>query len=605
MAATTVVPDTPSATASASLVAHALVYLVVLVAVTAILPLDGSLGADDGAYGGQVYALQNGGWALERPLPVVDAANEGWFNSAITPAGPLPYTSNPGYALLLTVVASAAARVGGAVPGTGSGADNALALQLVPVAGAMLAAISAWMSADRLDRRVGPLAFWLVALGPVVVNATSLWAHSLSTGLAGFSAVALVAILTRATPWPRPGAWLGYGLPLAGAAAIRTEAILWIVAISVAVVVADRRRSTLIPVGGGSLVAATVWAANRAWGTALRADRLPIVTSIEELEGSPGWLASRVPAGWELLVSSREPGPGPILVVAALTLVVYGSVLLRRSFDHPVDREPSSVVVVALAGAGVLYLVAASLVGGALVAGTMAAWPALILLAAAGTSRVGRWRSRPDVAGTSQVGRRSCPDVDGAGRAGRRTSRPDHRPAPTTVLTVAVVVFTGAILLTQYAGSGGLQWGGRYLSMAFVPAGAVAATVGYPVWQRARPVVAGLLVAPALLGLAGSYHLHVAHRDVMAAVTERPTEVIVSDLPPLTRIGWTVLPTAIYRADDDSIEPLLTDLADGGVSTVTVLGLDDVDLDGLAGYRVDAENGPGGVRYLVRSDPAG
>lgn len=575
MAATTVEPDTPPTTGSTSLMAHALGYLLVLVAVTAILPVDGSLGADDGAYGGQVYALQNGSWALERPLPVVDAANEGWFNSAITSAGPLPYTSNPGYALLLTAVATVVAVVDGSVPGAGTGADNALALQLVPLAGAMLAAISAWMLADRLDRRARPLAFWLVALGPVVVNATSLWAHTLSTGLAGLAAVALVAILTRTTPWPSARACVGYGLALGGAGAIRTEAILWIVAISVAVVAVDRRRATLVPVGVGSGAAAIVWAANRAWGAALRADRLPIVTSIEELEGSPGWLASRVPAGWELVVSSREPGPGPMLVVAALALVVYGSVRLRRSVDDSDDRSPPAVAVVALASAGVLYLGATALVGGALVAGTMAAWPALVALAVAGTGRAGRLPA------------------------------PGGRTAAVAVLTVAVVVFAATILLTQYAGSGGLQWGGRYLSMAFVPAGVVAATVGYPVWQRARPVVAGLIVAPALLGLTGSYHLHVAHRDVIAAVTERPTEVIVSDLPPLTRIGWTALPMAIYRADGASIEPLLTDLADGGVSTVAVLGLDDVELDGLAGYRVDAEDEPGGVRYLVRSGPAG
>ncbi|MGF1599965.1 MAG: hypothetical protein ACFCVK_24155 [Acidimicrobiales bacterium] len=53
-------------------------YGFVLVLLLVVVPPDGSFGTDDGAYGGQVHALQHGSWVLDRPLPVVPGRARWW-----------------------------------------------------------------------------------------------------------------------------------------------------------------------------------------------------------------------------------------------------------------------------------------------------------------------------------------------------------------------------------------------------------------------------------------------------------------------------------------------------------------------------------------------
>ena len=585
---------------------HVVAYLGILVAITSLAPLDASLGTDDGAYGGQVFALQQGRWDLDRPVPVVDQANEGWFNAAIDPDGPLPYTSNPSYALLLTGGANLWAMATGTTPGEGTAGDNGPALQAIPVLGAVAAAIAGWVVTAHLDRRAARLGFWLVALGPVVVNATSLWAHTLSTALAGVAVLCVVRIVgapddrtARPTGWNRVPVAPGIGLAaaLAAGAAIRTEAVLWIASLAVATVAVDRRSSTMIVLAPATALGMGAWAANRLWGLSLRADRLPIVTSANELNGSPGWAASRLPAAWELLVTTIRPGPGPVLLLVALMVITLGALDLR---SRHAEEEPGAVgaaepsapgrsaslgrpAILLLLGVGI-YLVVIAVSRSSLLAGTLTAWPAVLVLLVAG--RYGCWPVS------------SSPTSSGAGPPGSRMVA--------VLLLGSSALFAAAVVATQYAEGGGLQWGGRYLSMAYVPIAAAAAVVGREVFHRTKLPVAALVIAPAVLGVAGSIQLHRGHADLMAAITERPSEVIVSDLRPLTRIGWSALPTAIYVADDTSIEPLLTTLADADVATVTVVGIGDVELDGLAGYHLDGTDGP--LRYLVApalSDGAG
>lgn len=562
---------------------HAAAYALLLTAITAWLPLASSLGTDDGAYGGQVYALQQGGWVLDRPLPVVAQEHEGWFNSAITPDGPLPYTSNPSYAVLLTAAADGWATLAGTAEGDGgpSAADNALPLQAIPVIGALAAACVAWLLAAHWRPRAAPLAFWLLALGPVVVNATSLWAHTLSTALAGAAVLAVVKLLDgppSSTGTRSAVLLIAFTAALVAAAAVRTESALWIASLCGTLVVVRRSRTAWLAAGIGGGSAAIAWAGNRAWGLAIRSDRLPIVTDVETLRGSPGWLRSRLPAAWELLLTTVRPGPGPVLILAALILIVVATVKLRAadrtspsggSSDDDAGRDAARFAGLLLLAACVPYGMVVLVAPGLLVAGTITAWPVVVVLLAAG--------------------------------AGPRRDEPGESTGM-RLLLVSSAAFTALVVLTQYASSGGLQWGGRYLSMAFVPLAVAAAVGGERLFRSQRVGLTALLAAPAIVGIMASHQLHQNHHDVITEIAAIPSDVVVTELRPLPRLAWPALPTALYFAEPDTVDRLLAELAAAGVERVNVYGLASVDLDGAAGYRLTTDAGR--VRHLVLAEPA-
>ena len=553
---------------SRRLVVHVLGFGLLLIVLNVVIPMDASLGTDDGAYGGQVHALRNGGWTLDRPLPVVAADNEGWSNAAITDAGPLPYTTNPVYALALAaaadVGAGAAKQLGDDPASVGRWTTGAL--QAIPVVGIVLAAVAAWLIAAELRPSSEPLAFWLVAVGPLLVTSTGLWAHTIAAAAAGFAVLGVIRYL-------RSGAvrWLALATGSIGLLALlRTESALWIAALCVVALIVDRSvRTTVVgAVGGG--VGALAWVANRAWGLSLRADRLAIVTDGRADGGNDGWLASRLPAGWELLATTVRPGPGPVALLAAAVLVATAAVVLR-SGDGRLDDQAvrfRSVVTVLLVLASMLYAVVIATAPGQLLAGLVPAWPLLFLLLALG------WTT------TRAPGRRAD------GKA-------------VVLLLGSATLFTGLVVLTQYGNSGGLQWGGRYLALAYVPAAAVAAVVGVDSFRRHRWPMLALLVAPTLAGLVASHRLHTTHHEVVDAVVAAPAEVVVTDVRPLPRLAWTALPTAFYVADSSDIVGLFEQLDRAGVKTVTVYGIGSVDVDGLSGYRLVGESDR--IRRLTKS----
>jgi hypothetical protein len=604
------------------LVVHAALYALVLVGLIALLPRGSSFGTDDGAYGGQVFALRQGQWALARPLPVVPEANEGWLNNAITPEGPLPYTINPGYAVTLAGVVRL---VHGPVSEGEMAGDLDLGLRVLPVAGALASACLAWVLAARWDRRAGAPAFWLVALGPVLVNATTLWAHTLSSALGGLTVLALVVALERRRAGPghthtgRPGALASRGslVPVALAvgalgvgAVLRTEALLWIGAVAATAVAIDRSRRVVLVTAGGGTVAIALWVTNRLWGRSLRADRLPIETSIEVLNGSPGWAASRFPAAWRLLATSLDQGVGPILTLAALAAIAYALLRLRLA------REGERAVALALVAASALYAVRVALAPSAVISGAAGAWPALMFLLTAPWIASRRSATEPALSGVRGTQRRPAvgshpqdPAVSGTDQPEvpsiRRVALPgtSHGVVPWTHgLLVPAGVLTVALLITQYASSGGLQWGGRYLSFAFVPLGAAAAVGGRPLIERFRWPLTALVLTPAVAGAVATVQLHRVHDGVVAAATpDPPPPVVITEVVALPRIAWARLPTVLYRADATTVDDLLVLLAERGVSPVAVHGLSDVVLDGVAGYRETDTGADGAIRQLILS----
>lgn len=615
---------------------HLLAYAAVLAGVSAVVPLDASFGSDDGAYGGQVWALRQGSWVLPRPLPVVDAEHEGWLNGAIVAGGPVPYSTSPVWVELL---AASVELVHGPAPTERAG-DLGLGLHLPGLLSALAAAAAAWRLAGRWDRRAAHIAFWLVALSPLLVDTTTLWAHPLGTACAGWSMVAVAELWPRRQPDHTSGAvaspsgpadrtvvsdgeettaqtrWrpVGWSLVLVGAlalgAAVRTEAVFWTVALVAVALLADRSRAMVAAVGAAAAAAAAVWVANRAWGASLRSGRLPIETSVEALRDSHGWLASRGPAAWQLLGTWRGAGWGQLLSFAGMLLALGAAVALYRAGQR---RRPAPVVaMIALVAAAALYLAKAVVAPDVPIPGIVAAWPAAAVALAAA-----RWPAR-DMAASGAPGP--------AGGGGGSSPTPTGGPGPRWLLVPAGLM-TMVVLATQYESSGGLQWGGRYLSMIYVPLGAAAAIAvspllfGDPEAQGATGDAAGariagtdtrrlglgvalaaLAVAPAVSGVATSHRFHTTHAMIVDLTTSPSAEVVITDQGALPRIGWTALPTTYYRADEHSIAPLLADLADAGVRSVNVAGLTTTSVDGVAGWHLASTNHDphGTIRHLTR-----
>ncbi len=557
------------------LLVHVLAYAALLAVVTAILPLGASLTSDDGAYGGHVFAMQQGAWELDRPLPVVAEANEGWANAAISPNGPLPYTANPSYAVLLRASADAVAAVSGSTPATG--ADNALGMQLIPVTGALGAAIMAWLLTSHWNPTAGPLAFWLVAVGPTLVNATSLWAHTLSSALAGAALLMLIKLLAPAGPvhWRRTLALIAaLALALSAAALIRTESVFWIASMCLSVVFIYRSRLAIAAAGLGGGLSAVAWLGNRWWGLSIRSDRLPIKTGPEAFEG--GWLQSRIPAGWELLVTSLGSGAAVMPLVIAVVLIGYAGFKIRAG-HHPKTLVPI------LVGAAGLYVVVPFIAPGQFLAGTIAASPVVFFVLWATATRP---NDGAEDGGDDDAGR-----ADDATRAARNGL---------TLFTWSSLGFIVVVLATQYAGSGGLQWGGRYLSMAYVPLAVAAALRAETVYRQLRLPLLALLVVPTAVGLLASRTIHENHEAVVDVITEYPAEVVITDQVPLARLAWPALPTTVYLADSATAEALMLELADAGVDTITLWGIDSLEVDdGVAGFELAARNRH--VTHLVRT----
>ncbi len=606
---------------------HLLAYAAVLAGVAALVPLDASFGSDDGAYGGQVWALRQGSWVLPRPLPVVDAEHEGWLNGAIVAEGPVPYSTSPLWVELLAVSATlvhgpgpgpaelAAGPTDPTDPNCGASAQNAasgatdpacggswvpteragdlgLGLHLPGLVAALAAAAAAWRLAGRWDQRAAPVAFWLVALSPLLIDTTTLWAHAVGTACAGWATVAVAELWSPERSRRHRLGWTAVlAAALAAGAAVRTEAVFWTVALVAAAVLADRRRATLVSASIGAVAAAGVWVVNRTWGASLRSPRLPIETSVEALRDSRGWLASRIPAAWQLLGTWRGPGWGQVLSFAGMLVALGAAVALYRAGQH--RRPLPAAALVALAVSAGLYLAKAVVDPDVAIPGIVAAWPVVAVALAAG-----------------------------GGPVPGKADGPGHR-----WLLVPVGLMTATVLATQYESSGGLQWGGRYLSMTYVPLAAAAAVAVTPVVFRdlvseavtgdtPRPQIpegdtrrwglavglALLAVAPTLSGVATSHRFHTTHAMIVDLTTDPAAEVVITDQGALPRIGWTALPTTFYLADADSIDALLAALADAGVRSVNVAGLTATEVDGVAGWRLAFTNRDphGTVRHLLR-----
>lgn len=527
------------------------IHTAVLVAlVLAIAPLTLSSGVgwidDEGAYALQVEALLDGSWDYGYWAADFDPEAR-W--KAITRADVdgehlYPYVKHPVYVVLLA---------GGAwLFGTGFG------LYAVPMLGLVLAAVVSWFLAEEFEPRAGPIAFWLVAGSPLLIDAYALYAHTLGAAVAGMALLVAVRILRHGLTWRRCVAFAAM-LSLGGL--LRSEALLFGTALTAAVVGAlawrarrerleweralrrrgKGRKRQAIPdaphpnsrqaaawVGGAgivSVVAAVLFErvlVRSIVGTASAASSLGNRDPVGERTVSE-FLEGKLDAAWRITFSGSEAIPAASEIVVAAVMAAVVVALLGRIFDRG-----SSGWALLLGGAGlvsVLYFVRVQSYRSYAIPGFFAAWP----VAVAGLAWL-PWRRR-------------------------------GRDELTTL--AGLLAFAALVYATQYDIGGAVEWGGRFLALAVPGMAAVVAAGVLRRWTGRRTgrqgrirgagrarwagvvFLATVLLVPAASGVA-ILHRHRLmnrpfHDDVAAVATQ--VVVIASNEPVhygFPKLSWTL-----------------------------------------------------------------
>ncbi|HZN12667.1 MAG TPA: hypothetical protein VFB78_00230 [Acidimicrobiales bacterium] len=419
---------------------------------------------------------------------------------------------------------------------------------LLPMAGAVAAALAGRALARRLGDGDGMLAFWIVGLAsPIAIYALDFWEHSIGVALLAWAVVLLVDVARGERLWRAPVA----GVLIGVAAALRTEALVYggvaTAVMGLALLLARRRARAFVAgacvaaglatmvVGNAALETATV-------GSTLRVGRATgAVVQTAEATGH-----SRVD---EAIITLASPiasvTRGAEAAALALLVALLAFAILtakRREAGFPARA----------AGAGVAALFVGRLAGGLdFVPGLVAAAP----LAAVGL--VHGWSTRP----------------------GR----------------IAVGAVTAALPLVwafQFQGGAGPQWGGRYILTTGLVL-TVAGVVALPLLVRwARIEVVALSVAVTVLGLAWLSVRSHSVADAAQALDRRPEPVVVSRVAYLAReVGATYGDkrwlTAVTDAD---FKEAMTVLRRAGV-------------DRFAEVRIMPPTGPGSGATAVRFFP--
>jgi hypothetical protein len=405
----------------------------------------------------------------------------------------------------------------------------------VNLAAAAATAACAWTLAGRLERRLAPAAFWLTALGPVLVHAPTIWAHATAAALGGVAALALARLVGDRA---RPVDAVVLGAASGAMVLLRTEGALFAAAVLVTLGCAHLARSGLYRLGDLAVKAgptvvlagfATVvdgrWAAHLA----------PAASQLNVLgdEAERSWLSGRLPG---LVASFLEPGS--VLTILGCVLLLAAAVLVRRGY--PAVPLPTAV---ALCGTGVLALRLVQdpwpLIGGLLPAAPVAALGWL------------GWRRRDAASGER-------------------------------ALAALVAVFMGLVVVTQYAAGGAFEWGGRFLAPVIVPftvlgVRGIAGLVDRIEPARARTGAITLLGAVTVLvaatGLRTTTQARRSAEARVATIAATRPEVVVSTDPALPRFAWRTVPDVQWFATDlDGVGDLLARSAAIGVDRLAVAG---------------------------------
>lgn len=542
--------------------AHALAYGALLVALLPALHVDTPFSPDEGLYAVQVRTLEQGSWAYDYPHADIDPEGR-WFPlENVTRVGSrwYPYVGHPAYVWLL--------RLGVAVAGDVNG------LVAPSLLGALLAALAAWWLAIEVGRpAIARAAFWVTAFGPVLANASVMWAHAPAAALGGAAAALVVRVVRRG-----PSLWVAAGLAtvLAAMTLVRSEGLLFAAAVGAVLGLAGLRRGgvrTAVGSGAPALAAVVAVLAERSWITSITGSGS--VSSVERgvRQQSGSFLAGRVEGALHILVDpSYDSARSTAVGLVGLGLLV-GAVYVHR-------RGPAAAARVLPVLLGAVIVVFAGRVvtdPDQAATGLFAAWPALVV----GLGWC-RWRGLP--------------------------------PGLAAALVV-VGAFGSLVLATQYTVGGGLEWGGRFLAPALPVLGVVVALALTEASGR-RGVRAALLGLVALSAAAAPVAIGAKRAGDDAQIEQIAAaggEVIVTHEEVLPRYGWRIDPPAGWLVvPDDDLAPALRALRASGAKRVTavvpfyvaqsVLGefgrvearpAPDVDRFGWRLYVLDATNGSG------------
>lgn len=511
-----------------SLAIHAAALAVVLVALFPLMSPNSAFTSDEGAYALQVKALEQGSWDYQYRAESLDPDGR-YFPIILGDRGPSgfhPYAKHPAYPLLMRAATSLVGQTVG--------------LHLLALLGVLGTAVAAWLLASELDPRLSRPAFWLAASGPVLVNGYLIWAHAPSAAVAGLALVGAVGILRKGVV-----SWAGVGTAAALAVGVllRSEGVLFAAALALGLasilILRDRRPLAALAAAGGVIGPALVTTElERRWVSSIVGQSYRITARQGTVPSS--FLEGRRDGAWHELLQGHfiDASAGVPVLVALLVVAGMGWLALRR-------WEPRSTrILVAGAVAAIALLVLRFAAHPSdPVTGLLPAWPLAVL-----GLLLMRWKGA--------------------------------RPA---VLMVAAtsVLFTGAVLATQYPEGGGVEWGGRFLSPCLVglavlaAAGLSRAVDAAPSVDRPKVVVAlvmvGVATAAFSLGTAGT--LRARQDGVIAALARHPSPVTVTTHPALPRLAWRADDRLTWMLTDDAGLPgLMRDLRDQGVTEVTVVG---------------------------------
>ena len=424
---------------------HAAALFVVLLGALALtLPL-ASFTTDEGSAVLQARQLEDGWkWRIGSPPPSLDPAGDSGLilNADVGSKGRAFYSKHALYPILVAGADLAGGRFG---------------MFLISIIGTVGAGYAAALLARRLRPELDRPTLWITGLAsPLFFYSFVIVGHTLLAALTGFAAVA--AINGKGASIRRLVA-IAFCCALAGA--LRSEGLFVGPALGIALASAGGlSKSAVLPrlpralaAVGGTIVGATL---DRLSAHAITGNSFPHVVT-----NDLGFLPSR----WSGLAHSGLSGsmdkiPSDAGLAVATVLLVLAAVLAGT----PTRARPAGLLV---AAAGLLYLLRGLIDPRQLIPGLVPAFP-LGVFALIALRR--RWR----------------------------------QSETTVVLTVASTIGLTAVVLTQYSGGGGLEWGGRYFAFTLpllCPLVALSlAEVSPRLGTLRRAATGGLVVSVVVLG---------------------------------------------------------------------------------------------------------
>lgn len=538
-------PASPRVDARARpLAVHAGALLLVLVALVPIVGTHAVFSADEGAALLQTQrVLDEGTWVGQHPLPELDPAIAQYpvHLAEETADGWHELTRHPGYIWLL-VAATAVA-----------GTTGAVALSILAT---VLAAFATGVLAERIRPGTGRATLWTVGLAsPLLFDSYLVIAHSLG---AAFAALAALALVGRPRRWPMAAGAIG----CAGTVLMRSEGLFLGLALGAALLITGVSRRDEIRRRAGLVATSTTVGAfliDGWWTDALKAPTTGSAgTGIGRFQG--GLVEGR----WEgfertwLWVGRTGLPAGSELILIGVVLAVFAAVAVRRQMSAPVITVLSALSAACI---GIRLLVE----GSAVVPGLLFAFPLLTV-------------------GGVLIRRRHLDEGDGA----------------TGDLVLAAVLYSAAVIATQYSVGGTTEWGGRYFALGLpliVPVLVMAVQDGLRTldpdlgrrWLASLLVVSLGLSAMGVLGLRRTHDRTSELVDTIAAgiAVAGPEPVVVTDVNPLARWAWPLVDDArwvLFETAD--VEAMADELARAGIDSFVYVGF--LADDQIATLTVDA-----------------